>query len=88
MERRLESIKESLSGKFKFSNFLKITDFLTELITKETGYLRMVKIQEVDEMREIKQEACHLYATCIAYLKEHSNIMTPINQTNRQRRGL
>ncbi len=84
MEKRFEIIQENLTEEFRFSHFLKLTDFLTELITKETGYLKMVKIQEVDEMRPIKQKACDLYANIIGYLRENKDSLQELSVQERK----
>lgn len=69
MEKRLEEIKTALTGSFKINHFLQLTDFLTELVTKEMGCLKLVKIQDIEEIQPIKQEACGLYAEMIVLLK-------------------
>ena len=70
MEKRLQEIKAALTDSFKLKHFLQLTDFLTELVTKEMGCLKLVKIQDIEEMQPIKQEACGLYAQMITLLKE------------------
>jgi hypothetical protein len=71
MEKRLQEIKAGLTGAFKINQFLQLTDFLTELITKEMGMLKAVNIQEIETVQPIKHEACSLYAEMIRFLKEN-----------------
>jgi dsDNA-specific endonuclease/ATPase MutS2 len=75
MEKRLQEIKAGLAGTFKINQFLQLTDFLTELITKEMGMLKSVNIQEIEEIQPIKQEACGMYADMIRFLKENSSYL-------------
>jgi hypothetical protein len=86
MEKRLQEIKAALTGSFKLNYFLQLTDFLTELVTKETGSLKMVKIQEIETLQPLKQEACGLYAQMIQFLRENSNYLN--NLTIQERRIL
>jgi hypothetical protein len=75
MEKRLQEIKAALTGSFKLKDFLQLTDFLTELVTKEMGCLKLVKIQDIEEIQPIKQEACGLYAKMIVLLKENTSFL-------------
>jgi hypothetical protein len=75
MEKRLKEIKVALSDSFKINHFLQLTDFLTELVTKEMGCLKQVKIQDIEEIQPIKQEACNLYANMIVSLKEKADYL-------------
>jgi hypothetical protein len=75
MEKKLRSIKTALAGSFKLKYFLQLTDFLTELVTKEMGCLKLVKIQEIEDIQPIKQEACGLYAQMIVFLKEKGDCL-------------
>lgn len=75
MEKRLQEIKLGLLGTFKINQFLQLTDFLTELVTKEMGLLKLVKVQEIEEMQPIKQEACALYAEMIQFLQGNDSYL-------------
>lgn len=75
MEKRLQEIKAGLAGTFKINQFLQLTDFLTELITKEMGLLKAVNIQEIEKTQLIKQEACVLYTEMIQFLKENGSCL-------------
>ncbi len=75
MEKRLQDIKAALAGTFKINQFLQLTDFLTELITKEMGLLKAVNLQEIEKNQLIKQEACVLYTEMIQFLKENGSCL-------------
>jgi hypothetical protein len=70
MEKRLQAIKQELENGFNLKYFLQLTDFLTELVTKETQSLKLVKIQEVENIQEVKRKGCELYSKMISFLKE------------------
>lgn len=84
MEKRLKEIKAALSGSFKVNHFLQLTDFLTELVTKEIGCLKLVKIQDIEEIQPIKQEACTLYADMITSLKEKTDYLESLPVQDRR----
>ena len=75
MEKRLKEIKVALSNSFQINHFLQLTDFLTEIVTKEMSCLKQVKIQDIEVIQPIKQEACTLYANMIATLKERADYL-------------
>jgi len=83
MDKRLQEIKATVKKSFKLTHFLQLTDFLTELITKETGYLKMVRIQDIETIQPVKQEACGLYAEMIQFLKENSDYLNTITVQER-----
>lgn len=84
MEKRLKEIKAALSDSFKVNHFLQLTDFLTELVTKEMGCLKLVKIQDIEEIQPIKQEACTLYANMITSLKEKTDYLESLPVQDRR----
>lgn len=71
MDKRLDEIKLGLSNAFNITYFLHLTDYLTELVTKEMGLLKLVKIDEVEILQPKKQAGCELYANIIRYLREN-----------------
>jgi hypothetical protein len=75
MDKRLQEIKAGLGETFKINQFLQLTDFLTELITKEMGYLKSVNLQEVEKTQPLKHEACSMYVEMIRHLKENTEIL-------------
>lgn len=75
MEKRLKEIKAALSNSFQINHFLQLTDFLTEIVTKEMSCLKQIKIQDIEVIQPIKQEACTLYANMIAMLKERADYL-------------
>lgn len=84
MEKRLKEIKAALVDSFKLNHFLQLTDFLTELVTKEMGSLKMVKMEEIEVFQPLKQDACSLYAKMIQYLKEHSDYLNSLTVQERR----
>lgn len=84
MEKRLQEIKTALTGSFKLKQFLQLTDFLTELVTKEMGCLKLVKIQDIEEIQPIKQEACGLYSEMIVLLKENGDCLDSLSVQERR----
>ncbi len=79
MDKRLQEIKQGLSESFQLKQFLYLTDFLTELVTKEMCCLKMVKIQEIEAIQPLKQEACTLYARMIQFLKDHPDYLNNLS---------
>lgn len=84
MEKRLQDIKTALAGTFKINQFLQLTDFLTELITKEMGLLKAVNLQEIEKNQLIKQEACVLYTEMIQFLKENGSCLGSLSIQERR----
>jgi|GEM_PF-2312211 hypothetical protein len=84
MEKRLKEIKAALSDSFKINHFLQLTDLLTELVTKEMGCLKQVKIQDFETIQPIKQEACALYASMIVSLKEKADYLDSLSVQDRR----
>lgn len=69
MEKQFKEIKSGLDKSFDLMYFLQLTDFLTELVTKEMGYLKAFKVQEIEEVQNLKRDACELYTLMIKRLK-------------------
>lgn len=84
MEKRLKEIKAALSDSFKINHFLQLTDFLTELVTKEMGCLKQVRILDFEVIQPIKQEACALYASMIVRLKQNADYLDSLAVQDRR----
>lgn len=84
MEKKLQELKAVLSNSFKLNHFLQLTDFLTELVTKEMASLKMVKMEEIEAFQPLKQEACSLYAQMIQYLRENSAYLDTLTVQERR----
>lgn len=84
MEKRLKEIKAALSDSFKINHFLQLTDFLTELVTKEMGCLKQVRILDFEVIQPIKEEACALYASMIVRLKQNADYLDSLAVQDRR----
>jgi hypothetical protein len=84
MEKRLKEIKAALSDSFKINHFLQLTDFLTELVTKEMECLKQVRILDFEVIQPIKQEACALYASMIVRLKQNADYLDSLAVQDRR----
>lgn len=84
MENRLREIEQQLENGFKFKHFLQLTDFLTELVTKETQYLKLVKIDQIEAIQEVKKKGCDLYSQMIAFLRESPELIDELNVYERK----
>lgn len=84
MEKRLCEIKQELDKGFNFKYFLQLTDLLTELVTKETQCLKLVQIEEIEPLQQIKRKACELYSMMISELKAHPDVMSQLDVYERK----
>lgn len=83
MEKRLQEIKKLLIQSFHLEHFIQLTDFLTEIVTKEIRDLKMFQIEEIKACYNVKQEACNLYTQMIKSLKENPEYLNNLKVQER-----
>lgn len=75
----LRIIHARLMETFDVSLFLTLTDFLTEITTKEINLLRTVEVAQIEELQPIKKEAYELYSSIIEVIRRDPEIIANIS---------
>lgn len=80
----LETIVSRLSNQFDYDTFILLTDYLTQLLTRENNLLQKIKIQEIEELQHDKSVACKAYANSIRMLRENTELIDMLTQEQKQ----
>ncbi len=75
----LNTIHSKLIASFDVSLFLNLTDFLTEITTKEINLLRNVEITDIEELQPLKKEAYEIYANVIDVIRKEPEIIADLS---------
>lgn len=84
MNINLDIIVNRLRDEFHFETFILLTDYLTQLLTRENNLLQKIKIQEIEELQSDKSTACKAYANCIQMLRTNSDLLEMLSASQKQ----
>lgn len=84
MNINLEMIVNRLSNEFDYETFILLTDYLTQLLTRENNLLQKIKIQEIEELQHDKSTSCKAYANSIRMLRENTDLLDMLTGEQKQ----